>query len=292
MRTTTGYFVHVGRIPNLFRGDVRISTNYNTSKVYINIGTMEFKDFEKRISHDRSFLGQTCIVKNSGKNSNNEFDDIIVKSIDDLFCLENGFFWIFGNIESVECHYGECYYYMACKRCVKKVVKIDNIYNCDRCKKNDDWVMPRFRFVVHVVDGRRVAEVIASENKVQLRNDIEFRINHPITVNKVCNVTEVVNKFVPLNLEVQDSKVVVGLKELCFGSDLTDIEDFTFVTAISSTLTKDFEAAFILECSAKKCLDEDFSSCDEGVLKKNKSNISVEDFGNSQDGGFAVDLKI
>ncbi|KAL1562450.1 hypothetical protein AAHA92_05026 [Salvia divinorum] len=144
--------------PNLFRGDVRISTHYNASMVYINSGAVEFKDFEKRICNDQLFFGQKCIVKYSGKKVNNEFNGIVVKSIYDLLCLE--------------------------------------------------------------------------------------------------------------------------------------IADSSFVTPISSTLTKDVEEELLYESSAKRCLDLDFEGCDGDVLKKNKSGVSLEDLETNNDGTFSSDLEI
>lgn len=57
------------------------------------------------------------------------------------FYGQDGSYWICARIESVEC-FGE-WFYMACKRCSKKVAKMSNRFYCDRCNKNDGTAVQR-----------------------------------------------------------------------------------------------------------------------------------------------------
>ncbi|XP_042019048.1 uncharacterized protein LOC121766879 [Salvia splendens] len=91
---------------NLFRGEIRISTHFQASKVVINADVKEVKDFRMRIRDDSRFLQQGSVIE-GGQRLGGEYDDLQVKSLEDLSCLEEGSCWVFGKIESVECHYGQ-----------------------------------------------------------------------------------------------------------------------------------------------------------------------------------------
>ncbi|XP_042029798.1 uncharacterized protein LOC121776681 [Salvia splendens] len=99
---------------NLFRGEIRISTHFQASKVVINADVKEVKDFRMRIREDSRFVQQVSVIQ-GGQRVGGEYDDLQLKSLEDLSCLEfisfcdpqEGSCWVFGKIDSVECHYGE-----------------------------------------------------------------------------------------------------------------------------------------------------------------------------------------
>ncbi|XP_042023819.1 replication protein A 70 kDa DNA-binding subunit A-like isoform X2 [Salvia splendens] len=268
---------------NLFRGEIRISTHFQASKVVINADVKEVKDFRMRIRDDSRFLQQGSVIE-GGQRLGGEYDDLQVKSLEDLSCLEfisfcgsqEGSCWVYGKIESVECHYGE-WYFLACKTCVKKVREVDNKFNCSGCTKTHSYAVKRFKFVVNVVDhtsnaslllwdregsqllGRSVTdflgnggqvapknsipalieEILVGQNvlfKLQLKNHIEYYRSYPFTVNKVCNLPEVVDKYTPKDLGEQIFKFDTKLSDLLFGADLAEVSQKPYATTDLSSL--------------------------------------------------------
>ncbi|XP_047948898.1 uncharacterized protein LOC125194700 [Salvia hispanica] len=166
--------------PTLFRGTIRVSTHFNTSRVYINQDMVEISSFKERISGDAAFLSQEAIFRFIDARVSNEFDDLVVKTLADVQEDVDGSYWICCRIENVECHYGQ-WSYMACKQCVKKAVKLENGFTCDKCDNSDGIVVPRFRFIVNVVDGSSNASLLLWDREcVQLlgKKVDEIRLGH------------------------------------------------------------------------------------------------------------------
>ncbi|KAG6437088.1 hypothetical protein SASPL_101997 [Salvia splendens] len=110
------------------------------------------------VFHDSK--GTYSSVDQTGVNHSREFDDLDVKFIGDVVCLEDGSYWLFGKVQSIEPHFGE-WYYLACKTCVKKVKVLDDKkFRCDFCIKNYDIAVKRFRFVVNIVDDTSNASLL------------------------------------------------------------------------------------------------------------------------------------
>ncbi|KAG6419014.1 hypothetical protein SASPL_121222 [Salvia splendens] len=132
----------------------------------------------------------------------------------------------------------------------------------------------RFKFVVNVVDhtsnaslllwdregsqllGRNVTDFVAPKNsipalieeilvgqnvlfKLQLKNHIEYYRSYPFTVNKVCNLPEVVDKYTPKDLGEQIFKFDTRLSDLLFGADLAEVSQKPYVTTDLSTLANE-----------------------------------------------------
>ncbi|XP_047949387.1 replication protein A 70 kDa DNA-binding subunit D-like [Salvia hispanica] len=160
--------------PNVFRGEIGVSTHYQASKILINADIDEVKEFRSRIKHDDTFL-ETISVGQPGMMVNREFDDLDVKALGDVVCLEqfisdfgqqDGSYWVFGKVESIEPHFGE-WYYLACKTCVKKVrILDDKKFRCDFCIKNFDVAVKRFRFVANIVDDSSNASILLWDREV------------------------------------------------------------------------------------------------------------------------------
>ncbi|KAG6424754.1 hypothetical protein SASPL_115174 [Salvia splendens] len=313
---------------------------------------IEIEISDEKIRDDSSFLQQGSVIQ-GGQRLGGEYDDLQVKSLEDLSCLEEGSCWVFGKIESVECHYGE-WYFLACKTCVKKVREVDNKFNCSGCTKTHSYAVKRFKFVVNVVDhtsnaslllwdregsqllGRNVTdfvgnggqvapknsipalieEILVGQNvlfKLQLKNHIEYYRSYPFTVNKICNLPEVVDKYTPKDLGEQIFKFDTRLSDLLFGADLAEVSQKPYVTTDLSTLANEnisdlfvegselnvgvdvaegSQRVFVtpdlstvsndkmngwgVEGSVKRCLDLEFDGCDDvgEVQMKKKEKIA------------------
>ncbi|KAG6421126.1 hypothetical protein SASPL_117675 [Salvia splendens] len=178
--------------PNLFRGEMRISTHFQASNVLINPKLDEVTDFRKRIVGDERFIHYGSLGP-VGPNISNEFDNPTVKSLQDLECQEDGLYWVFGKIVSVESHY-DTWYYMSCKTCFKKVEAEDNKFNCSLCKSSYSHAYRRYKFIVNIVDdtsntsllvwdrkgiqliGKKVYEFVGDDNQVLPMEDIAKEI--------------------------------------------------------------------------------------------------------------------
>ncbi|XP_057792171.1 uncharacterized protein LOC131009002 [Salvia miltiorrhiza] len=284
--------------PHLYKGQVRISTSFNVSKVTLNKGLPEINEMRQRIFGVQRFIETINLTfKVEPKKLVDENEIMDVKSIEDVFCLEDGCYWICGRIDHIESN-GD-WFYLACKRCSKKVVKVEQ----------------RFMIRVNVVDatsnatlllwdrecvqliGKRAWEVDVStavvdgipkeiENKllekfvlfkVQMRNDADFRLDQPYTINKVCVTPEIVEKFASKIMESQteNSAANESLTDLAFGYDVKESQSQrikTFPEELDEILVKDEElddslerGAWITE-SGKRGLEE---LSDDGVFLKN-----------------------
>ena len=60
---------------------------------------------------------------------------------------------------------------------------------------------------------------------------MEFRVYH---LNKVGTLVDIVNKFVPPNLDSQEYTFDIGLSDLCFGSELSKVLSFFYVVYLLS----------------------------------------------------------
>ncbi|KAG6387110.1 hypothetical protein SASPL_152295 [Salvia splendens] len=225
----------------------------------------------------------------------------ILKSLEDLSWLEEGSCWVFGKIESVECHYGE-WFYLSYKTCMKKVRQVDN----------------KFRFIVNVVDhttnaslllwdregnqllGRNVAdlafpinsiphqieETVMGQNvlfKLQLKNHIEYYRSYPFTVNKLSDLlfgndlAEVSQKSPDTLMNGNVNDWCVGGFEFSFGADVDEVSQNAFLTPDLSTTTNGKGLEWVVEGSVKRCLDLEFEECDDvsGVQPKKKEKGGV-----------------
>ncbi|XP_042043352.1 uncharacterized protein LOC121788809 [Salvia splendens] len=268
--------------PNVFRGEIGVSTHYQASKILINADVADVKEFKKRIKDDDTFIAQGS-VDQAGVKHSREFDDLAVKCISDVVCLE-------------------------------KVRVLDaNKFRCDFCIKNYDVAVKRFKFVVNVVDDtsnaslllwdrevvqrvtdligtveyipRKLEELLLGQKvlfKVQSRNNKEYYCRYPYTVNKICNIPEIVEKHVPLNIGSQVLNSDVKLCDLLFGDDIVEVSGKGFVTPDLSVVTKENGVEWVAEGSVKRCLEDEFDSCDDfcfGKIKKKmkKANVIEEE---------------
>ncbi|XP_042009193.1 replication protein A 70 kDa DNA-binding subunit B-like [Salvia splendens] len=324
--------------PNLFRGEMRISIHFQASKVLINPKLDEVTDFRKRykllvlfiilfvtdfglyfyrIEGDERFICNGSLGP-VGPNISSEFENLTVKSLEDLECLEDGLYWVFGNIISVEAHY-DTWYYLSCKTCFKKVELEDNKFECSLCKSTYSHAYRRYKFIVNIVDdtsntsllvwdregiqliGKKVYEFVGADNqvlpmediakeiekklvgqsvlfKLQFRNQQEYHKSYPHTVNKVCNIPHVVEKYTPQKFGSQEVKKEIKLSDLIFGSDLPEVYEKSIVTPDLSSVTNEINHEFNIEGSVKRSLEADFNCCDDivGFQENKKPKVNKE----------------
>ncbi|KAG6397631.1 hypothetical protein SASPL_143801 [Salvia splendens] len=80
---------------------IGVSTHYQASKILIYADVDEVEEFRNRLKDDDTFIEQGSMDQTGVKHSR-EFDDLNVKSIGDVVCLEDGSYWVFGKVESIE----------------------------------------------------------------------------------------------------------------------------------------------------------------------------------------------
>ncbi|KAG6430136.1 hypothetical protein SASPL_108198 [Salvia splendens] len=75
--------------------------------------------------------------------------------------------------------------------------------------------------------------------KLQFRNQLEYYKSYPHTVNKVCIIPHVVEKYTPQKLGSQEVRKELKLSDLIFGSDLPEVYQKSIVTPDLSSLTNE-----------------------------------------------------
>ena len=73
---------------------------------------------------------------------------------------------------------------------------------------------------------KKIEELLVGQEvmfKIQSRNIKEYYRRYPYTVNKICNIPEVVEKFVPQNIVSQVFNTDVKLADLLFGFDIVEV---------------------------------------------------------------------
>ncbi|XP_047962180.1 uncharacterized protein LOC125207013 [Salvia hispanica] len=112
-------------------------------------------------------------------------------------------------------------------------------------------------------------------------NSKEFYRRYPYTVNKICNIPEIVEKYVPKNIASQVLNTDVKLADLLFGADIVEVCSKEFVTPDFSTVTKQSGYENIGEGSVKRCLLDEFDAeeviCSDKIKKKMKKVNVIED---------------
>ncbi|KAG6414282.1 hypothetical protein SASPL_127000 [Salvia splendens] len=237
---------------NILFCEIHISTHFQASKVVINADVKEVKDFRMRIRDDSSFVQQVYVIQGEQR-LGGEFDDLQVKSLEDLSCLEEGSCWVFGKIESVECHYGEWFKFV--------VNVVDHTSNASLLLWDREGNQLLGRNVTDFLGNggqdapknsipALIEEILVGQNilfKLQLKNHIEYYISYPFTVNKVCNLPEIVDKYTPKDLGEQIFKFDTRLSDLLFGVDLAEVSRKSYVTTDLSTVANESISELFVE---------------------------------------------
>ncbi|XP_042056265.1 uncharacterized protein LOC121800832 [Salvia splendens] len=227
---------------NVLRGEIGVSTYFQASIILINADMDEVKEFRQR-----------------------EFDDLDVKSISDVVYLVDGSYWVFDKVESIESHFGEWFRFV--------VNIVDDTSNASLLLWNGEAIQLIAKRVTDLIGSnmennvieyipRKIEELLLGQEmlfKVQRRNSKEYYRRYLYTVNKICNIPDIVEKLVPLNIGSQVFNSDVKLVDLLFGADIVE----GFVTPNLSVVTKADGIEWIAEGSVKRCLEDEFDSCDD-----------------------------
>ncbi|KAL1554933.1 hypothetical protein AAHA92_15433 [Salvia divinorum] len=103
-------------------GLIHCGTVYNASKVLLNKDIDVINRFREMIKNDDSFMKELPAALKFGKPEVLDEIEGNLKSIETLFCLEDGNYWICARVESVNC-YGD-WYCISCKKCGKNWLKL------------------------------------------------------------------------------------------------------------------------------------------------------------------------
>ncbi|KAG6403817.1 hypothetical protein SASPL_136050 [Salvia splendens] len=124
---------------------------------------------------------------------------------------------------------------------------------------------------------RKIEELLLGQEvlfKIQSRNSKEYYRRYPYTVNKICNIPEVVEKFVPENIASQVLNTDDKLADLLF----VEVSGKGFVIPDLSVVTKQNGIEWIAEGSVKRCLEDEFDNYDDvcfGKIKKTMKKVNV-----------------
>ncbi|XP_057775741.1 uncharacterized protein LOC130994690 isoform X2 [Salvia miltiorrhiza] len=97
---------------------------------------------------DSSFKNTLSLNLEAVKEEVSTEEALEMKVIDDIVTNEKGEACICGTIESVDYSYTWCY--MACIRCTRKVVKLNNKFFCGTCNKYDGKANQRLSYIVPI----------------------------------------------------------------------------------------------------------------------------------------------
>ncbi|KAG6414082.1 hypothetical protein SASPL_126799 [Salvia splendens] len=221
---------------------------------------IEIRLSDSEISGDVAFLSQESIYRFTDTRVSNDFDGLVVKTLADVQEDVDGSYWICGRIEDVECHYGQ-WSYMACKQCVKKVVKVKNGFNGEECDNSDGIAIPRFRFIVNVVDADEyippeIEEKLLGQTllfRIHVKTSNEYWIDKPYTVNKICNDPQIVDKYIPPTLDSRGSNSGLEISPTLEG--LSPFARTDVVLHGSTSGANDTHTKLIAKDSLKRSLD-------------------------------------
>ncbi|XP_042000705.1 uncharacterized protein LOC121750263 isoform X2 [Salvia splendens] len=146
-----------------------------------------------RIFGDPTFMSMVSLGE-VGKNINSEFDDLQLKSLEDVLCPESGSYWVFGRVIYVECHYGQ-WFYESRKICVKKLEQVAlGKYYYVRCKKIFGYAKRRYKFVLNIFDDTsNVSLLLWDREAIQLLD---------LKVEDIVNADEIhLTDFIPRRIE-------------------------------------------------------------------------------------------
>ncbi|XP_019184561.1 PREDICTED: uncharacterized protein LOC109179507 [Ipomoea nil] len=155
-------------------GEVRITSSYDATKIWVNGDFDEFKDFKSQLKvQETPIKSLSTVTLNSQSTGIESFQkgERIVSTIFDLSKLQDGDYYIPGEIMAIESSTDD-WYYMACLTpgCNRKLKAIKGVLNCDKCVKQFEEGTARYKLLVRVLDkttdatfmlwDREVAELV------------------------------------------------------------------------------------------------------------------------------------
>ncbi|KAH6788027.1 hypothetical protein C2S52_007579 [Perilla frutescens var. hirtella] len=141
--------------PNVYRGDVRVSSLFNITKIVLDQKVSEIADFNFRYLTTGKVRSAsiTTLTSSSSRTIHEEIrdGDFEMKTISQIMTDGKiGNFWIYATILCVET-IGD-WSYLVCKRCQKKIKISGNQFFCEKCQSFDITGKLRYKLTVRVVD--------------------------------------------------------------------------------------------------------------------------------------------
>ncbi|KAH6802590.1 hypothetical protein C2S51_034036 [Perilla frutescens var. frutescens] len=141
--------------PNIYRGEVRISSLFNITKIVTEHNILEISEFCSSYLSSGKVRSTTIstLTSSSTRSLNDEIrdGDFVLKTISEIMTDgEVGYFWVFATILCVET-IGD-WSYLACKRCQKKMRPSGSQFFCVKCQSFDITGKLRYKLTVRVVD--------------------------------------------------------------------------------------------------------------------------------------------
>ncbi|KAG6408288.1 hypothetical protein SASPL_131293 [Salvia splendens] len=214
------------------------------SKVVINADVKEVTEFRMRIRDDSRFVQQVSVIE-GGQRLGGEKVHVgyLAKLIQLSATMVNGIFWLVRHV----------------LRRFKFVVNVvDHTSNASLLLWDREGTQLLGRNVIDLLgNGGQVApnnsirslieEILVGQNvlfKLQLKNHIEYYRSYPFTVNKVCNIPEVVDRYIPKDLGEQIFNFEPKLSDLLFGADLAEVSQKPYGTSDLAILDNDDSSEF------------------------------------------------
>nr|GMD97888.1 replication protein A 70 kDa DNA-binding subunit-like [Ipomoea batatas] len=243
-------------------GEVRITSSYEATKMWINHSSPEFTDFRAKLGSQSTpmrSISTTSIL--SQKTVLNDFitGTVVISTLADLYMqTEGGDFYVPAIITGIETS-GE-WYYISCKSagCNKKL-KLDDkgLLFCEKCKHKWQKGVVRYKVVVRVADAHSDAPFLMWDR------ECSELLGMP-AAELIANYNEE-NGEVPTELETMIGKAMVfkiNIKKEnkhIYGSAFTVmrvLRDDGIVTAYCSSLAPDQERDLISKM-IEECSDDD-----------------------------------
>ncbi|XP_019200270.1 PREDICTED: uncharacterized protein LOC109193897 [Ipomoea nil] len=151
-------------------GEVRITSSYDATKIWVNGDFDEFKDFKSQLKvQETPIKSMSTVTLNSQSTGTESFQkgERIVSTIFDLSKLQDGDYYIPGEIMAIESSTDD-WYYMACLTpgCNRKLKAIEGVLSCDKCVKQFEEGTARYKLLVRVLDKTTDATFLLWDREV------------------------------------------------------------------------------------------------------------------------------
>nr|GMD58850.1 replication factor A protein 1-like [Ipomoea batatas] len=145
----------------IVNGEVRITSSYDATKLWINHSFAEFAEFRSKLAAENSphrSITTTTVLSDSTGLGDLQSGSITITTLSDLLMKEeDGDYYVPAQIVGIEGSRKGDWYYTSCmsQGCNKKLSEGDQgLLICGKCKKKWDQGCVRYKVVVRVVDKR------------------------------------------------------------------------------------------------------------------------------------------
>ncbi|KAL3644063.1 hypothetical protein CASFOL_011995 [Castilleja foliolosa] len=262
-----------GKVVKLADG-VKISNNYQITKVTVNADSDVFTDFMNRLNM-RGDAGFNRVLSNTNYSIYEDFTNgkAQVNTIANLIGLQDDeLMWIDATI--VDFHVMKDFWYAACKNCSKKLVVHPGTTKCSLCAFDNPIQNIRFKLELIVVDKsgtgtvilwNKSSELLIGQSAAELK---QIYGDFPVTVPKEIE-DAVINKRVLFELKLATFKMVRGIPNWNVGRIAYDdeiMEIYKKLPTVTQDSTSD-EHGTLTELSSPENVDSNSKKLDKGKRK-------------------------